>query len=357
MGDAVVEGAATVPALPAEGERTIRAEFTGTAREYFRIWVVNLLLTFLTLGIYSAWAKVRKKRYFYGSTKLDGDSFDYFASPKAILYGRIVAAGVFVLYLFVGELYPMAALGAWLALAAILPWLAVRAFTFNARNSGYRGLRFDFLATTGHAVRAYVPLLLVLIATAGLAWPWFEARYKAYLLSHHAFGTSRFQCELPARRMFGIYFKGGLLALLLGVPSALLGGVFVMQADLPEPVRWLTFLLPLVPLYLAYAVAYAYVQARTTNLQWSNTRGPGVRFSSTLRATELMKLYVGNFLAVAATAGLLMPWAVVRTLRYRLENFAMVVEAPRLHEANPALARVGAAGQEVGDFFNLDLSI
>lgn len=344
-------------ALPAEGERVLRAEFTGSAGEYFRIWIVNLLLTFLTLGIYSAWAKVRKKRYFYGSTRFDGDSFDYFANPRAILYGRLVAVGVFVVYLFVGELYPMATFGAWLALAAVLPWLAVRAFAFNARNSGYRGLRFDFLASPGQAVRAYLPMVLVLVLTLGLAWPWFEARYKAYVLSHHAFGTSRFQCELPARRMFGIYAKGVLLAMLLGFPAAVLAGMLVFQIDLPAPIAWMAFLLPVIPMYLGYAVAYAYVQARLTNLQWENTRGPGLRFSSTLRATELMKIYAGNFLAVAATAGLLMPWAVVRTLRYRLENFAVVVEAPQVHEANPALARVGAAGQEVGDFFNLDLAI
>jgi uncharacterized membrane protein YjgN (DUF898 family) len=38
-------------------------EFRGTGGEYFRIWIVNLLLTILTLGIYSAWAKVRQLRY------------------------------------------------------------------------------------------------------------------------------------------------------------------------------------------------------------------------------------------------------------------------------------------------------
>ncbi len=34
--------------------------FTGTAGDYFRIWIANIALTLLTLGIYSAWAKVRK---------------------------------------------------------------------------------------------------------------------------------------------------------------------------------------------------------------------------------------------------------------------------------------------------------
>src|SRR4051812_18779611 len=73
-------------------------EFTASAGEYFRIWMVNLALTILTPGIYSAWAKVRKKRYFYGHTRIDGDNFDYRANPIAILKGRVIAAVLFIGY-------------------------------------------------------------------------------------------------------------------------------------------------------------------------------------------------------------------------------------------------------------------
>ena len=48
-----------------EGERRpLSLVFKGTTRDYFRLWIVNLCLTLFTLGIFSAWAKVRKKRYF-----------------------------------------------------------------------------------------------------------------------------------------------------------------------------------------------------------------------------------------------------------------------------------------------------
>jgi uncharacterized membrane protein YjgN (DUF898 family) len=110
-------------------------------------------------------------------------------------------------------------------------------------------------------------------------------------------------------------------------------------------------------MYAGYAAAYAYSQARAVNLMWNNTEGPGMRFSSTLSAYTLAKLYLGNIVAVACSAGLLVPWAVVRTLRYRLENFAMKVEGEGVHDANPALARVGATGQELGDIFNLELGL
>ena len=45
-------------------QKTTPVIFEGKTSEYFGIWIVNLLLSLLTLGIYSAWAKVRRKKYF-----------------------------------------------------------------------------------------------------------------------------------------------------------------------------------------------------------------------------------------------------------------------------------------------------
>src|SRR6478735_5593208 len=82
-------------------------EFTATGGEYFRIWIVNLLLTILTLGIYSAWAKVRKLRYFYGSTKLAGSSFEYHGKPIQILKGRLIAAALILPYMILNSVKPL----------------------------------------------------------------------------------------------------------------------------------------------------------------------------------------------------------------------------------------------------------
>ena len=73
-------------------------KFTGKAGEFFAIWIVNVALTILTLGIYSAWAKVRTHQYFYGNTFLADASFRYTANPVQILKGRIIAFIVFVMY-------------------------------------------------------------------------------------------------------------------------------------------------------------------------------------------------------------------------------------------------------------------
>ena len=50
--------------------RELRIEFTGSGSEYFRIWIVNLLLILVTLGLYLPFAKARRLRYFYGNAPL-----------------------------------------------------------------------------------------------------------------------------------------------------------------------------------------------------------------------------------------------------------------------------------------------
>src|SRR5258706_8504899 len=109
-------------------------EFSATAGEYFRIWIVNLALSIVTLGIYSAWAKVRKRRYFYSHTRIDGEGFEYLANPIAILKGRLIAVAAIVVFYGVGYFAPLYQLLLWIPLAILAPWLLVRSFAFNAYN-------------------------------------------------------------------------------------------------------------------------------------------------------------------------------------------------------------------------------
>jgi len=354
-------------ATEAEGEsaspaRTLRPEFTGSAGEYFRVWVVNLLFSLVTLGIYSAWAKVRKKKYLYGNTRLDGDSFDYFARPEAILRGRIVAVAALLVYAFAGQLYPESRYALWGVAAIAAPWVIVRSLLFSARNSAWRGLRFHFNGTPGGAARVFLGLLAVTVVTLGLAYPWFVARRRRYVLANHALGASRFGCEVSTGSFYWVYLRAALMWIGLMVPLGALMYLTVILAVIPSlshasfgPV--VIAFLPVIGGYAAYLAVYGYVQARTTNLLWNGAYGPGLRFASDLRAWKLIRIYFGNVLAAVLSVGLLIPWAVVRTLKYRLSCLAVIVEQETVHEADPAYARVGATGEELGDFFNLDLGI
>jgi uncharacterized membrane protein YjgN (DUF898 family) len=96
------------------GQHEIR--FTGDGATYFGIWIVNLLLTIVTIGIYSPRAKVRRLKYFYGNTLLDGSPFDYHGSPLALFKGRIVGVLLLVAYSQTAKI----SFTLWLAVAGLI---------------------------------------------------------------------------------------------------------------------------------------------------------------------------------------------------------------------------------------------
>ena len=113
-------------------------KFKGQAGEYFGIWIVNLLLTVITIGIYGAWAKVRTKKYFSSNTEIDGHSFGYHATGWQILKGRILVALV-SLALFLGSVFISQlgdeALGSYVIFVFIgalfaLPWIVNNSLNF-----------------------------------------------------------------------------------------------------------------------------------------------------------------------------------------------------------------------------------
>src|SRR5258706_16434720 len=121
-----------------------RVDFTAATDDYVRLCILNLALSIVPLGIYSAWAKVRKRRYFYSHTRIDGEGFEYLANPIAILKGRLIAFALFGVYYAVSHFAPLYHFVLWLPLAVAAPWLVVRSLAFNAYNTSYRNIRLRF---------------------------------------------------------------------------------------------------------------------------------------------------------------------------------------------------------------------
>jgi len=110
-------------------------EFRGDGMEYFKIWIVNILLTILTLGIYSAWATVRNNRYFYSNLYLDDNNFRYLAEPIQILKGRLIAIAALVVFTVTLQIAPMVGLGLMLLLLIAIPYFVNQSLAFNNRMS------------------------------------------------------------------------------------------------------------------------------------------------------------------------------------------------------------------------------
>jgi uncharacterized membrane protein YjgN (DUF898 family) len=139
--------------------------FTGSGKEYFKIWIVNVLLTIITLGIYYPWAKVRNRRYFYANANLADRNFEYHATGKQLFIGFLIATGIFILFQVFSQISPIGSLVLLGILFLAIPWLIWRSLIFNMRVTSFSNVYFAF---KGKLKQAYVnffvyPFLLMLV--------------------------------------------------------------------------------------------------------------------------------------------------------------------------------------------------
>jgi uncharacterized membrane protein YjgN (DUF898 family) len=308
-----------------------RFEFTGQAGELFRIWIVNLCLTVLTLGLYSPWAKVRTRRYLYGHLRLDGSGFEYTADPKRILIGRLIALAIFGLYTLAGQFSPFLTVPVGVGMAVAYPWLAVQSAAFHHKNTRYRGVRFGFAARYGEAARVYLGWAVLSVLSFGLALPYWQGRRQQFQVEHSRYGASPFAFAWRGGPYYSTYL-GAAAATGAAAAFPFLLGVFggMALSQLPEgavpPGAGSAALTMLVVLgYLGALAAFqAVVGAGLGNLLFAGARLGEHRFRGALRARELGRLYFSSGAAVLLSLGLLFPWARVRVARYRAEHTSLL---------------------------------
>lgn len=365
--------------------------FTGTGSEYFRIWVVNLLLTILTLGIYSAWAKVRRLQYFYRNTKIAGSSFNYHGKPGAILKGRVLAVALLAAYKFSWGRSVVASLVIAALLAAIMPWLLSRAFRFKMINSSYRGLRLRFSGTVGGAYKALSLFPALLALTALFAWtvavtfsrnagvgvyllsallpllvlaatvPAAHFFLKRYQHDNAYFGQTPFFFHARVSDFFkiygravGVFFLGSLSA---GVFTFLTGRMFAWLIH--GTFGWLfEIIYGVLSASAFYLFLRPFIESRVQNVVWNSTALGGHQFQSAARARALVWIHASNLMLIMFTFGLYKPFATIRLVKYKVECMSLILDdSVEDFLVNQAGDNAGALGQEAGDFLDVDIAL
>lgn len=347
-----------------QGPLILAFSFQGSGREYFGIWIVNTLLKIVTFGFYSAWAKVRKRRYFYGSTTLNGEPFEYLADPLALFKGWLIGAAAFLLYMIANRLSPSMSMFVGLAIFVAVPWLMVRSRMFNARNSSHRNIRFSFRPDYEEAYLVYAGLPLLTPFTLGFLIPYMIYRQKKFLVENSSYGMTPFDFDATPKEFYFLFLRvtAGVVALLmiffalfyLAISgSAGIGAMIATKT--PALARSLALFTTLFFLLL-YFYFVTYVKTALANLTWNGTSVGGCHFKSTLRTRDMVWLYFSNAVAIACTLGLLIPWASVRMAKYRFER--LEARTQKGVDGFIALVRnveVTATGEEIGDIFGVNV--
>lgn len=156
--------------------------FTGRGWTYFRLCLLNTLLTIITCGIYLPWARVSCRRYILSHTETDGKAFRYEATGLSLFTGWlfiVVLSALYVLLLLNEQ--TTAAYAVVLLFLCVIPLMAVRNLRYQAEKTLLGHTRFGFQCSLP---RAWWGMLGLPALSLGLLFIVFRA--EAWLLPDDA---------------------------------------------------------------------------------------------------------------------------------------------------------------------------
>jgi uncharacterized membrane protein YjgN (DUF898 family) len=290
-----------------------RLQHHGRGGELFIIFLVNVLLKIVTLGIYHFWAKTRVRRYLWSQTSVDGEHLEYSGTGLELFLAFLKVLGLFVLlgigYAATSALLPLAAIVLGLVAAILWPVLLGAALyganRYKLSRTQLRGIRFGLSGSAWDHGFKFLGYGILTVLTLGLYTPFMRMQLAAHTLDNTRFGNAQFQFSGRGSELFGAFF-----------------------------ITWL-FTLPTLGLiwfwYLAKEMRY---RAEHTQLE-------GVRFRLEVSGPGLLGFWLVNLLLLLVTLGLAFPWVLCRSLRYMSErtrisgnlDYERILQAQRASDA------------------------
>jgi uncharacterized membrane protein YjgN (DUF898 family) len=381
--------------------------FNGTGSEYFKIWIVNVLLTIITLGLYFPWAKVRNRRYFYANSTLSDRSFEYHATGKQLFISFLIAMGFFIVYTVVTQLNPALAVGLMLLLFLAIPWLIWRSLMFNMRVTSFSNVHFSFAGKLGQAYLNYFiyplflmvafygvpiamtivmpslmhgePSSLMTILSIVMFFSWIFAFYlfavikkrnTEYVINGSRYGQGIFEVTLEAKKFLMINLKTiGLTFLMMvcvtlfayvfgGVDASLFSNPEVLKnGEIPEGMLLGIAIAYFVMIFGMMLILSFSITRQRTYIYENTLLDNKITFASTLRARDFAWVMLSNMLLIVLTLGLAFPWAKVRMARLMIENTLVDTTDGFDEYISEKEEKQSSLGEQIGDAFDVDVGV
>lgn len=312
-------------------KQNYRLEFFGIGSEYFKIMIVNWLLTLVTLGLYYPWARAKKLSYMYGQTALNNERFHFSGTGQEMFRGfikviifYIAILAAFFLLINMANSPMIALLFLYLSIFAIIPFAIHGSLRYRTSRSSYRGIRFGYRGDRNELVTNFYQWIFLTIVTLGIYGAWLQMNLRRYTHQNIRYGEVEFSNDADGGEYFIIVLKGYFFTIItLGIYS------FWWYRDL-----------------FNYYI---------DNMKM--TKGDQeIQFHSTATGGGYFNLLIGNFFITVFTLGFGKAWADVRTQKFYCDNIKMEgnIDIEEIHQTEEEY--INAFGEDTLDFFDIDLA-
>ncbi len=281
-----------------------RLKFEGKGFDFFKIFLVDVLLNIISLSLLYPRAIVREVRYLWSQTTLGTSSFEFGGTTKTAFnaYMKTLLFFVIVCLILLGEVLLIDfaglqnTLGAsmlelptiWLAVIVLIPLVLHGDLNFFINNTSWRSVTAIYTGKLSEMTGINLRGTILTSLTLGIYSAWYETQLYKYVTENIRFGSLRFSYDGTSKELFKIYLKG----FLLGIVTLGIYHIWNFR-DL-------------------YNYSVNHTMVRKGDQEFS--------LHSDANSREVFELLVGNVLLVMLTLGFGTSWAIIRTCRFMINH-------------------------------------
>ena len=380
--------------------------FTGRGGEYFFLLLSNALLSIITLGIYAAWAKVRRNRYLYGHTRIAGEAFVYHATGLMIFKGRLIVLAVLFASSSAQLTNPFFSLLPTAIVLLALPWIINQSLSFRARMLSWHNVHFRWHGTTMTTLKALWPFLAIIFlffifsvfilsvsagansAEASFASVsqlldsylnyivvgyiavfflllWGNFIWARYASTQFSWGNIRLSSFFDTWDYFRVLLIGIVMFLVLSTVLITMVLIIIAFGSFSESLPWAVGFTAFIvfALYIVLSISTKYMirhmivsRAEASRVTSQQSQTNVAYFYSNIQWMKTLWFHGQNALAIILSLGFLYPWVVVRTQRYLAERTAIVFVEDMSMVVDDTQKLVSSAASEYADFDGVDIA-
>lgn len=332
-----------------------RVFYEGKTGKIYSIWILNFLMTIITLGIYRFWGKTRMRKYLVSCFTLDGDRFEYTGTGGELFKGFLKAFPVVVLLTLPAALAGEAA--GWPLLFYIplfyLYGIAVYgAMRYRYSRTRWRGIRCLLRGSMIRYANISAIRAIFNVLTLGFAVPYSDIAKHRYVINNSYFGNVKAEYKGSAKKIYGAHIKSLLMMPFIlaiggiffaipiimeasfnvvvdahGVPSpdgAYLTPVSETMAALPGLIAALCYLFGVFLTIMLLPASRAIYTAALMREQMRGIIAGDLRFGCDVKAWGLAKLQIRNTFIILFTLGLGTPLVIQRNMVFFAKHHAVI---------------------------------
>jgi len=262
-------------------------KYTGSIGVIYYTWFKNLILTILTLGIYSFWGRNRIRKYFISHIELAQNNLQYIGTGLELFLGFLKALCIIIAISIAFSYFEGIFLNDYTIVIFVVYWgctALYSAFRYRISRVTYRNIRIKLKGSALIFGIKKIIRILLNIMTLGILIPSSDIKLYKYIIDNIYIDNVKPLFKSNTHSLTSI----NLITLILAIPT--------------------------------FGLSRFWYQAALYQYLYDNTTIKNLRLKATYKGGGLLMLYVVNILLAIITLGIALPLIKHRNMKYFCEN-------------------------------------